>query len=400
MRIHATRPGIAICLTLMSAGPIFSQTVEPNTEAGPTPVAHVYVQTTRGVMVFSAAANGKLTSINGSPYPVSGQIGGISGKYLISVGTDLLHTYLLKSNGGVGGQVAVNNSQDYGGSECGNNTYSTSVFDHTGRYFYLQLDSDGTCAAMQSYKLEPDGSLVYRGNQEYDVVNDGVADPSINPTFASNDVFAYGEFAGEFSSNTFAAYTKVGGGVLNENTHYSQVLPECYPNGYEGGDDWTYHPIEVAAAPSNYLAATMLALESGYGWDGTYRVASFTINPSSGAISSGNSYSNMPYLAVGYPLAMNSSPSGLLTAVGGSSGVQFLDFNQSQPLADLSGQLLPGIEIDQLAWDYDNHLYAVSFPSNGLYVFTVTPHSFSQAPGSPYHLPHTVYANPGLVVTR
>jgi hypothetical protein len=46
--------------------------------------------------------------------------------------------------------------------------------------------------------------------------------------------------------------------------------------------------------------------------------------------------------------------------------------------------LLTKDEIDQFFWDNDNHLYAISNASGKLFVFTVTPTSVSQAPGSPY----------------
>jgi hypothetical protein len=44
----------------------------------------------------------------------------------------------------------------------------------------------------------------------------------------------------------------------------------------------------------------------------------------------------------------------------------------------------PRIKIDQVFWDNANHLYAISNKAGKLYVFTVTPTSHSQAPGSPY----------------
>ncbi|MGA9390479.1 MAG: hypothetical protein WBV69_08540 [Candidatus Sulfotelmatobacter sp.] len=37
-------------------------------------------------------------------------------------------------------------------------------------------------------------------------------------------------------------------------------------------------------------------------------------------------------------------------------------------------------------WDNDNHLYAVSPAAGKLFVFTVTPTSYSQAPASPHSI--------------
>jgi outer membrane protein assembly factor BamB len=77
------------------------------------------------------------------------------------------------------------------------------------------------------------------------------------------------------------------------------------------------------------------------------------------------------------------SPSGKLLAVAGTTGLQVFHFNGANPITTYTG-LLTKNEIDQVFWDNNNHLYAVSRPTGKLYVFTVTPTSHSQAPGSPY----------------
>jgi hypothetical protein len=64
-------------------------------------------------------------------------------------------------------------------------------------------------------------------------------------------------------------------------------------------------------------------------------------------------------------------------------GLQVFHFNGSNPITHYTG-LLTKDEIDQFFWDNDNHLYAISNASGKLFVFTVTPTSVSQAPGSPY----------------
>jgi hypothetical protein len=44
--------------------------------------------------------------------------------------------------------------------------------------------------------------------------------------------------------------------------------------------------------------------------------------------------------------------------------------------------------VDQFFWDNSNHLYAISQSAGKLFVFTVTPTSATQAPGSPYNISH------------
>ena len=98
-----------------------------------------------------------------------------------------------------------------------------------------------------------------------------------------------------------------------------------------------------------------------------------------------------------YPITINMSPAGNLLAVGAVSGLQIFHFNGAAPPTAYSGALLPNVEIDQLGWDKSNHLYALSYSSGKLYVYTVTTTSISEAAGSP-HLVTAPYGLNGLIV--
>ena len=76
------------------------------------------------------------------------------------------------------------------------------------------------------------------------------------------------------------------------------------------------------------------------------------------------------------------SPSGKLLAVAGTAGLE-IHFDGGNPITPYTG-LLTNDEIDQCLWDNNNHLYAISSKSSQLFVFTVTPTSYRQAPGSPH----------------
>jgi hypothetical protein len=48
--------------------------------------------------------------------------------------------------------------------------------------------------------------------------------------------------------------------------------------------------------------------------------------------------------------------------------------------------VLTTVTIDQIHWDKSNHLYALSASTGQLFVYTITPTSIAQAPGSPYKI--------------
>jgi hypothetical protein len=402
---------LAFSFVLLLAGPAFTQTpsdeaiLEATTRA---PVAHVYVQTHKGIVVYGAASDGKLTLVEGSSFADTGQMGGINGKYLISVGTDYLHTYAIESDGGVGKQASEINTQDYSGAECGGPGYNGSsngaVLDHTGKYFYVQLfgaqyqPGNTTCAAWQSYQIEPDGAFTFLGSQA--VLNggaDGSAYDSSVPTISSNDKFGYSLVGGDCNCNYFVPFAKMSTGQFAQNSAFTYAGPESDPSTNLG-----YVPATAKTDPNSHLAMLMYA-EPNEPYSGavSWELASFTINDATGGISSTNTWKDMPEPQVDGSV-MEMSPSGKLLALAGGqysdlNGMQIFHFNGAAPITKYSALLLPAIEIDRLGWDNDNHLYALSYSSGELYVYTVTPTEISKAAGSPYKV-ENAYGNNGLIV--
>jgi len=105
MRIYGLK--LAICLVMLTMAPAFSQTTndEATLNSASAPVAQIYLPAAGGVDVYSVNAAGKLTLVKGSPFPVTGEMEDVNGKYLISVGNTWLHAYPIESNGGLGKQV-------------------------------------------------------------------------------------------------------------------------------------------------------------------------------------------------------------------------------------------------------------------------------------------------------
>jgi hypothetical protein len=412
MRHFVTGIKLVFCLALLSAGPAFTQapsdeeTSKPS--AAPSPVAHVYVQTTKGVIVYDAAIDGKLTLVKGSPFATSGQMEGINGKYLISVGTDDLHIYTIQSNGAVGKQASEINTQDFVGAECGNTTELPTFLDHSGEYFYLQLSgimSGGsvTCVAWQSYQLKSNGTLDFLGSLEYSGASGHDASPSSMPTVSSNDKFAFGifdQFSG-FSYTTFSTLERTSGGDLEVIPNFKENDPAADQNVPNG--PWSYFPVAVQADPASNLAVLLVSQSFAgcCGYFGPLQLASYTISPSTGSLSSDNKWEEMPTPAITSVGAMDMSPSGKLLALAGGEyggdGLQIFHFNGAAPITTYTPLLLPTVDIDQLAWDNDNHLYALSYSSGELYVYTAIPTSIKEVSGSPYKV-ETAYGIRGLIV--
>jgi hypothetical protein len=86
------------------------------------------------------------------------------------------------------------------------------------------------------------------------------------------------------------------------------------------------------------------------------------------------------------------SPAGNLLAVSGSTGLEIFHFNGAASITSYSSLLLPGVGVNEVAWDKSNHLYALSY-AKGLYVFTVTPTSISEVSGSPYKITSPIPGN-------
>jgi hypothetical protein len=401
--------GITLLITLFSAGPAFTQNASPastKTETTSAPiVADVYVQTQAGVNVYSANSTGALAQVLGSPFADSGQMEGINSKYLLSVGTDDLHAYAIEANGAVGGQVSQIDTQSYGGSQCGNTDAAGAILDHSGQYFFVQLfgasyngGENTTCAAWQTYKVASNGSLTFLSDDLLDYSTDSSAVDSSIPTISSADQFGFGSYGTEFAPE-FAAFRRNGGGALEENTNFTAGSPT--PDPSPSGDN-NYFPTVMAADNAGHLAVVMIESFATPYPGPPAQLASFTIG-STGNLTTTNTYQNMPVLwgnpseTVATPSVIASSPAGNLLAVGGTAGIQFFHFNGGAPLTTLSPRLLTNVNFSQFAWDKSNHLYALSYGSNQLYVFNVTTTGYSQVAGSPYTV-GKAYGVQGLIV--
>ena len=189
---YALTFGVALLLT----GPAFTQltsTAPPanGSTAAPAPVAYVYVGTSKGINLYNAASNGKLTLVSGSPFKTTGLMIGSNQKYFITLGTYWVRSYPVKANGAIGAQVSQINTQNYSGRDCG--TTNGAVLDHSGQDVYVLLnvppDGNNVCDAYQTFKIATtSGQLTFNGATTQDNTSPAVRNL---PTFLANNKFAY-----------------------------------------------------------------------------------------------------------------------------------------------------------------------------------------------------------------
>jgi hypothetical protein len=362
------------------------------------PDAYVYVSTKPDnndnveIYDYSAASDGTLTAVVGSPFSASTGVQATNGKYLFgSNGVDI-YSFSVASDGTFQQVASINaqqfNSQSTNGSYCGNP--GSPFLDRTGTNLY-DLDYDGNvCANNQYQSFSVDSSI---GNLTY-LGSTSAATPifDVPLSFSGNNQYAYG-------GSCYHWYQEIFGFVRNSDgtlaaLSFDPIVSAPMPASNAGQ---IYCPYLAAADSANHVAVPVQALDNATLLPvGPMQLATYT-SDASGNLTTSSTYSNMPAMSVtnssnNYPTAISMSPSNQLLAIGGSAGLQVFHFNGANPIMPYTNVLTTD-EVDSLFWDNDNHLYALAQSGAKLFVFTITPTSQNQASGSPYTL-----TNPGSLV--
>jgi hypothetical protein len=380
----ANQAKAAVCLGILTSVAVTAQTnsLASSAKATSSPVAYVYVQSSSGVVAYSAASNGQLTKISGSPFNTTGSITGSTGSIFFTTGTDDIHSYPVASNGAIKAQESEINTQKYSGATCGP-AGAPGVLDHSGKYFYMFLDNSGSCGAYQTYTIGKNGVLTFKNWTDVPQESGGYMTA---PTILGNEAFAYA-ISGFAHNANLIGFARESSGALQ-----AIAFNETDPSG-PSGISWT--PTLVDGDPTNHLAVALDPYDSN-----PPQLASYTVD-SHGDIVSTNTQEDMPTL----PFAATElafSPSGTLLAVAGGyptgygagNGLEVFHFNGAKPITAYSG-LLANMEIDGIKWDSSNHLYAISTKTNQLFVYTITATTITKAPGSPYTI-----ADPTVLITK
>jgi hypothetical protein len=378
---------IALFSIALSTATAWAQILSPDAKAnvqpatGSSPVAYVYVASappnsnTNQIVAYTAAANGSLSPMPGSPFPENVYSMAVNGKYLMAANraTPDINAYNIASDGALSFSASTNYAQYNAPGGCGG---AGQVFlDHTGATLYIQefngSDSCSNTVVASFSVVKATGSLTFLGT---DVTG---AFPGFNSAayFIGNNVYAYGAVNSACMYFAIYGFKRAENGMLNG--FEVQANQPTLPPGIRG-----YVRALAAADPTNHVAFTMQPANPPGCAPGPLQLASYTAD-SNGDLTTTNTYANMPATSIVNYYDMKMSPSGKLLAIAGQEGLQVFHFRGELPIKHYTG-LLTHDPINQMFWDNNNHLYAISGTSGKLFVFTITPTQHARAPGSPY----------------
>jgi hypothetical protein len=349
-----------------------------------SPVAYVYVSDSPSsnkidIRAFSATSDGRLAAVAGSPFSTDLSYAAsmaANANHLFFTDGVQINSYFIAANGALQPVGSINASQ-FNHASCGG---PVALFvDRTGATLYdLDIYSDCANNAYQFFNTQVSTSeLSYFGVT-------GASSPifEVPLSFLGNNEYAYGASCYHWSQEVFG-FLRSSNGTLTD-LNLTSPMP-----GAKAGQ--MYCPSLAAADEANHVAVSMQAISSSsFQPIGSAQLASYTAG-SAGSLTTTSSYSNMPKVAVGSVTGISASPSGKFLAVAGTAGLQVFHFNGANPITPYTGALTTD-QVDQIAWDNNNHLYAISKSAGKLFVFTTSPTTFAQASGSPYAI-----TNPGYL---
>ncbi|HLY43197.1 MAG TPA: hypothetical protein VKR52_18430 [Terracidiphilus sp.] len=367
---------LLVCLGA-AIGPFSLPDAAAGAEAANSVVAYVYIANSAGgqateISAFAADSMGRLKRVPGSPFIENAGYMVVNGKYLMAVSGGNIHAYRIEDDGSL--RFAV--SKDYQRVHPGCGAANQLVFDHTGQSLYVtEYDVDCSNNGVTDWAVDDwTGALDYLGLTDTGNWNVNAA------YFAGDNRYAYTAF------NDSCMYYSVNGFKRGANGKLTEFAPAMKsptpPSGVRG-----YIAYLGAADPTDHMAfAEYPANPPGCAPNQPIKLATYTAN-ANGSLTTTSTWANMPTSEVRSIYDMKMAPSGKLLAVAGQEGLQVFHFNGAAPITHDTG-LLTNDPINEMFWDNDNHLYAITgvFNSkvNRLHVFTVTPSGYREAPGSPY----------------
>jgi hypothetical protein len=350
------------------------------------PVALVYVSsnysgTNNRVVGYTAAADGQLTQIAGSPWADNLVSLAVNGAYLF--GSDNvtgdngrnIYSYRIESNGVLQYIGATNIQKTATENEC--NGGGGLYLDHTGSYLYsfvVEVNCNSE-SAFQSFAVNKStGLLNYLGDSS---PNSFTLGPPL--TVAADNKYAY-------AAGGNGSYSGITGFQIQSNGNLTDLASQNYPLPSGAPSDAMGYIEEATADTTNHFAVNIFYLTDSGTSD---MIATYAISTTTGNLTTSSTYSNMPTTEVGDATWQMMAPSGKLLAVAGPNGLQIFNFNPNGQATASTG-LITRSPITMCYWDNNNHLYAISNADGTIQAFTVTPTSATEVAGSPWYLPHPV----------
>jgi hypothetical protein len=386
----------------LSAAVLFSPLQSPDSSnaakaaTSASPAAYVYVTSlpknasAHEIVGYVAASNGSLSAIPGSPFAEDVQSMAVNGKYLMAAsheGTSI-DAFAIESNGALRYAASTDYAQYNTGStsnDCG--SAGDVFFDHTGTWLYvMEYDGSDACSnnIYASFKVsKTNGSLTYLG-----LADTGTFPGVFGKAYSlENNTFAYSADNSDCMYYEFYGFKRASNGNLATMGNIAKNSPTP-PSG-------TRAFIESFAVtdPTNHLAVAVQPANPPGCTSGPMQLATYTADASTGEVSTTSTAKNMPVSSVFSIYDMRMDPTGKVLAVAGQEGLQLFHFNGASPITHYTG-LLTTDPIQEMFWDNNNHLYAISQTSGKLFVYTITPTTYEAAPGSP----HTISAPNNLIV--
>jgi hypothetical protein len=244
------------------------------------------------------------------------------------------------------------------------------------------LDDDTGEQSVESFEIESKGSLKYLGTSARAGYY-GLSSPQ--PVILGNNKFAYNagcylDLFGDPPVPFFATYTVESNGLMVVNFAGFQAPPAFSGDGIAC-------PELLAGDTSDHVVVTGQDFNYNTGsYDGPVYLATYTAD-SHGNLTTKSTPKNMATVSPAlYEVdALSIDPTSKLLAVG-DYGFQLFHWNGGEQVTDYTGVKLGNDVILQFAWDTSHHLYVLT-KAGDVYVYTVTPSSFEEAPGSPYSIP-------------
>jgi hypothetical protein len=359
---------LVVCLIAL-AGPASAQI--PAYKRPPQSPAFVYVSTPTQIEAFGASSSGELTPV--PPFP-SIRVTHLAANSNFLFGADAngkyVYSFTIFSDGGLQ-QVAKTDVSKYISNPC---CGLELQIDPTGSDLYVGVADNingEESTYLASFKIdEVSGELQYLGKS---LVNPHTTSelrfvPSTHYAYQTGCLIQ-GSGGTEKETPVTAEFRRESNGFLTFLGTTDEV-PKA-----KGADK--YCPFALASDPTDHLAFVYRTLGIGTA------IGSYTVS-AEGKLTTNSSYENMPEISV-TPHTASISPAGKLLAVGGGSAFQLFHFNGSAPVTKFSPAIAAGGSLLEFGWDKNNHLYSLT--GNALLVYTVTPTSIEQTPGSPISIP-------------